>query len=125
MPLIVPATLARNLTPTSTRFVSEATPSGTALGLQMVAVVAVGAGTVTVTPADGVSMLPLSSTARLFSVTKPVTSGVQLYVQLSRPLAGCQVTPPSVDTSTPPTTPPASVAVPLTITLTPLCSVAP
>jgi hypothetical protein len=34
--------------------------------------------TLTVTPADGVSMLPLSSTARLLIVAGPATDGVQL-----------------------------------------------
>src|ERR1700704_4665632 len=47
----------------------------------------------------------------------PCTEGVQKYIQDSRPLAGCQVVPPSTETSTPPTTPPpASVAVPVMAT---------
>ena len=42
------------------------------------------------------------------------------------PFAGCQVLPPSVDTSTPATTPPpASAAVPEIVTWLPSCSVAP
>ena len=41
-------------------------------------------------------------------------------------VTGCQVEPPSVDTSTPATTPPPeSVAVPLTVTVLPLVKVAP
>ncbi len=47
----------------------------------------------------------------------PGVEGVQEYAQLARPLAGCHVLPPSIDTSMPPTTPPpASVAVPLIVT---------
>lgn len=38
------------------------------------------------------------------------------------PVAGCQVSPPSVDTSTPATRPPTSVAVPLTVTSDPLAT---
>src|SRR5204863_9241022 len=49
----------------------------------------------------------------------------QVYVQLVRPVAGCQVSPPSTDTSTPATTPPASVAVPVTVTVEPLWKLAP
>ena len=67
------------------------------------------------TTAVGVSRLPLSSTARLLMVAEPLVSGVQLYVQLPRPVAGCQVVPPSVETSTPPTTPPTSLAVPVIV----------
>src|SRR5262245_33833536 len=47
----------------------------------------------------------------------PGAVGVKVYVQVARPTAGCQVSPPSVDTSTPPTTPPPeSAAVPLMVT---------
>src|SRR6266403_3140127 len=83
-------------------------------------------GTVTVTPADGVSRLPLSSTARLLIFIEPEVKTVQLYVQLSRPLAGCHVCPPSSEISTPPTTPPPeSAAFPAIVTAFPSCSVAP
>ena len=41
------------------------------------------------------------------------------------PVAGCHVEPPSVETSTPATTPPTSLAVPETVLFTPSCSVAP
>src|SRR5262245_22784135 len=82
-------------------------------------------GIVIVTPADGVSRLALSSAARLLMVTKPEPIAVQLYVHVPRPLAGCHVTPPSTDTSTPPTTPPASLAVPVIVTAVPAGIVAP
>ena len=42
-----------------------------------------------------------------------------------RPLAGCHVVPPSVDTSTPPTRPPTSAAVPAMLTCVPLVNVEP
>src|SRR6267142_5657664 len=35
----------------------------------------------------------------------PCVVGVHAYVQLSRPVAGCHVVPPSTDTSTPATAP--------------------
>src|SRR5690349_7884217 len=44
---------------------------------------------------------------------------VHEYVQLVVPVAGCQVAPLSVDTSTPATTPPVSLAVPVTVTFPP------
>ncbi len=40
-------------------------------------------------------------------------------------MAGCQLAPPSVDTSTPATCPPASAAVPLTVTWAPLATEVP
>src|ERR1700682_1347125 len=59
-------------------------------------------------------------------LTAPCTVGVQKYIQDSRPLAGCQVAPPSTETSTPPTTPPpASVAVPVIVTGIPADTVPP
>src|SRR6202521_83877 len=74
-----------------------------------------GAPMFTCTPADGVSRFKLSSAARLLIVTwRWGALGIQVYVQFSRPLAGCHVAWPqvgstvvsqSVDTSTPPTTP--------------------
>src|SRR6476646_10584217 len=76
---------------------------------------------VTVLPADGASRLPLSSTARdrIVDVGLPCAAG-QVYVQLVVPVAGCQVVPPSVDTSTPATLPPPeSLAVPETVTVAP------
>ena len=76
--------------------------------------------------ADAAPRLPLSSTARLRIVTAPELPGVQAYVHVPRPLAGCQVGPPSTVTSTPPTTPPPlSVAVPVIAVGTPLSAVKP
>src|SRR5271169_3859385 len=87
--------------------------------------VCVPAPTVTVTPADGVSILPLSSVARLRRVAVLLPEAVQVKVQLPSPVAGCQVAPLSVDTSTPATTPPTSVAVPWIVTLVPVGTAAP
>src|ERR1700694_1798863 len=81
--------------------------------------------TETLTPLVGVSILPLSSVARDRIVALPTADGTQEYVHCSRPLAGCQVDPPSTDTSTPPTTPPpTSEAVPLIDTALFACTVA-
>src|SRR6185436_11692138 len=81
---------------------------------------------VTEMPADGISVLPLSSTARLLRTAVPLAAGVQVNVQLSRPVAGCQVAPLSKLTSTAATTPPPpSVAVPLMTTGVPASSSAP
>src|SRR3954452_19041029 len=93
----------RNLTPTSIALGSEVevTPGTVAL-LQM----EMGPWTETEMPAFGVSMLPLSSTARLRMIAVPFWFGDQVYVQLNRPTAGCQVPPPSTETSTPATVPP-------------------
>src|SRR5689334_7584076 len=97
MPVIVPDVSAVNLTPTS---VLEASESA-------------GVPGVTDTLADaGVPMFPLSSVARALIVAVPAAAGVHVYVHVPRPDAGCQVVPPSVETSTPPTTPPRSLAVP-------------
>src|SRR5262249_49166826 len=85
-----------------------------------------GRGTVIFTPALGTSRLALSSTARLIKCPELGVAVAQTYVQLSRPLAGCQVTPPSTDTSTPPTTPPpTSAAVPVMVTVVPYWTVEP
>jgi hypothetical protein len=71
------------------------------------------------TGAAGVSMLPLSSLARLFSMTAPTPLDGHVKVQFSRPAAGFQVCPLSTDTSTPATLPSASDAVPAMVTLLP------
>src|SRR5438067_2869986 len=121
-----PSWSAVNLTPTLTAALSDCDGvGGVTVDAQIVHGQALGA-TVTATPLPGVSRLPLSSTARLLIVTLPVLDGVQLYVQLARPLAGCHVVPPSVDTSMPPTTPPPeSLAVPVIVTATFACRLAP
>src|SRR5215472_12375843 len=117
-----PASVVRNFTPSSTELVSveEGFP-GTVEALHILHGHGRGA-TVTVIPADGVSMLPLSSTARLRKLTLPDLVGSQVKVHDERPLAGCQVRPPSTETSTPATTPPTSVAVPVMVTGVPTCA---
>src|SRR5207244_387983 len=59
----------------------------------------------------------------------PATVGVHVYVQLSRPAAGCHVAPPSMETSTPPIAPVTmelrSDAVPVIVTGTPLVATNP
>src|SRR4051794_7949691 len=50
---------------------------------------------------------------------------IQLYVQDVVPVAGCQLAPLSVDTSTPATMPPLSAAVPVTVTAVPSTTTAP
>jgi hypothetical protein len=71
-------------------------------------------------------MFALSSVARTMIDADPGDTGVQEYDQEPRPVAGCQVVPPSVEASTPPATPPPlSVAVPLTFTARPTGTVAP
>src|SRR5229473_3568467 len=83
-----------------------------------------GAVTLTVIPAAGTSMFPLSSVARVLIVAVPRVVGVHVYVQLSRPAStGCHVEPPFTDTSTPPTAPPpASTALPLIVVGLPDCA---
>src|SRR6185503_7940984 len=81
--------------------------------------------TETVLPADGISTLPLSSTARLRNVVCRVcglsAAGVHTYDQLVLPVAVRHVRPSSTDTSTPLTTPPpVSLAVPVIVTGVPL-----
>jgi hypothetical protein len=62
----------------------------------------------------------LSSVARALMVAEPSPVTAPLYVQVAVPVAGCQLTPPSSETSMPATTPPpASVAVPETVTTVP------
>src|SRR5690242_9846812 len=69
---------------------------------------------------------PLSSVARTRIVADPVVPGRHEYVQEARPVAGCQVAPSSVETSTPPTTPPpVSAAVPEMTVGEPAATVAP
>ncbi len=80
---------------------------------------------VTDSPAPGVSRLTLSSAARLLIDSVPTADALKVYVQFSRPLAGCHEAPPSTVTSTPPTRPPPeSVAVPETV-IGPTCALEP
>src|SRR5664279_514618 len=113
---MVPKVSVVNLTPTSTLLPSpESIPPGVAL----VPHTEHGQVTVTVVPVEGVSRLPLSSTARVLIVLDGLPCAIQLYVQLVVPVAGCQVAPPLVDTSTPATVPPESLAAPLIVTAVP------
>src|SRR5881275_1113612 len=76
-----------------------------------------GQSTPTAVPGPGVSMLPLSSVARVRIVVVGAPWAIQVYDQALVPVAGCHVSPPSVETSTPATTPPpVSAAVPVTVT---------
>src|SRR5215467_4263566 len=123
MPLINPALSLRNRTPTSIPCGSlfEST-AGVAVLSQMLH--GHSLYTVTVRPVDGCSVLPLSSVALLRIVSVPWTFGVQVYVQLPVPDAGCHVAP-SRETSTAPTAPPVSLAVPLIVMGTPNSIAAP
>src|SRR5262245_28231352 len=67
--------------------------------------------TLTFTTLAGFSRLPVSSTARLLMVVGPTSAGFQVYLQLLWPVAGCQVIPPSTETSTPPIVPSPSLQV--------------
>src|SRR4051794_36494733 len=101
MPLTVPKTSDLNLTPTSIGVGSPESGSAGVTPDQSEH----GQPTLRVTPLPGVPTLPLSSVARtlMFAVGLPWTA--QVYVQLVPPVAGCHVLPPSVETSTPATTP--------------------
>src|SRR5947207_5646636 len=72
--------------------------------------------TVTVTE-PAAPMLPLSSIPRARTVTVPLAGVLHENVQLVVPFAAAHVAPPSVETSTPATTPPTSDAVPDTVTV--------
>src|SRR5437016_3822905 len=108
MALTEPAMSEVNLTPSSAEFESEEKTVGLAAGLKRLKPCSM---TVTVVPAEGVSRLPLSSTARVLMVMLPGTAGTQLNDQVAEAaalarVAGCQVWPPSTESSTPATTPP-------------------
>src|SRR5712691_629993 len=114
---MTPSMSARNFTPTSTAFGSgTSTSHGTADPSQIVQGQLAGV-TVIVVGVFAPSRLPLSSTARLRILAVPSTPGLQLKLQLSRPMAGCHLAPPSTDTSTALTAPPPpSLAVPVMVT---------
>src|SRR5919107_227142 len=118
MPVTKPDWAARNFTPTSTAAVSgSAATAGVAVAGQREQGHAPGGvgpePTVTVRAADGISVRALSSVARDRISRVPSELGVTVKDQAPRPSAGCQDSPSSVDTSTPPTRPPVSVADPL------------
>src|SRR5262249_41496286 len=106
----------RNFVPSSTELVS---PSSRGAGGTVEAPQILQQGpatTLIVTPAEGISVLPLSSYARLLIATAPEPETVPVKVQLVVPVACAQVAPPLSDTSTPATMPPpASDAVPVTV----------
>src|SRR5207244_4015768 len=111
----VPKRSEVNFTPTSMELGSA--PSA-AVGASELPKMEHGHATLTVVPADGDSRLPLSSTARDLSTAEELPWADQVYDQLVVPFAGCQVVPPSVETSTPATTPPPeSLAVPWMVTV--------
>src|SRR3954469_21832337 len=118
MPVTNPPASDRKRTPTSIGLLSpDAVVVGVVVALQIVH------GHARAAPD---SRLPLSSTARVCRFAGPVVVGVKVYVQLWVPEASCQVGPPSVETSTPATTPPpVSAAVPVTVTGVPAVSVVP
>src|SRR5215207_3589935 len=121
MPVMVPNWSDLNLTPTSTELVSPASAAGGAIAFPQIEQ---GQDTFTEAPAPGVPRFPLSSVARTLIVVEGVPWAVQEYDQLEVPVAGCQVEPLSVDTSTPATTPPPeSVAVPVSVTWDPSVTV--
>src|SRR5215468_5424457 len=81
MPVMVPATSEVNFTPISTGLSGPpSTPTGAAVLGQMVQLLVHedAEPTETVTPAEGTSRFPLSSTARLLIVTDPDAPEVQL-----------------------------------------------
>src|SRR4029077_7756801 len=81
--------------------------------------------TLSTRPVAGASRFPLSSTARVRIVVLGFPWATQPYLQLVVPVAGCQLVPPSVETSTPATMPPpASDAVPETVIEVPSPTVA-
>src|SRR6266516_473556 len=118
MPVTYPSVCAKNFTPSSTDGVSVvAGVAGVRLPKMLYRAV-MASCTVDV----DAPMLALSSTARAWIgwVARPLAKKV--YVQLAVPEAGCQLTPPSVDTSTPATNPPTSAAVPCAVTCAPLAT---
>src|SRR5262245_27987093 len=128
MPETNPLISGRNFVPSSTELGSPSSSGagGTVAALQMLQGHERDAVTLTVTPAEGASMLPLSSKPRLLIVTLPTPATVPLNVQEVVPVAAAQVAPPSIETSTPTRTPPPfSVAVPVTVTAAPDENVAP
>src|ERR1700730_14997011 len=106
MPLIKPTASGWNLTPTSMALASLlSTCHGAADAPQMLHGQSADV-TVTARGVFAPSMLPLSSTARLRRFAVPSTPGLQVKLQLSRPVARCHLTPPSKEISTALITPP-------------------
>src|ERR1700750_1575214 len=103
-----PLVSGRNFVPSSTELGSPSSsePAGTVAALQMLHGHVREALTVTVTPAEGASILPRSSNPRRLLVTVPTPAPVPLNVHDVVPVAEPQVTPLSIDTSTPTRMPP-------------------
>src|SRR4051794_34086728 len=121
MPLTVPKTSDLNLTPTSTELASpESADAGVVPDHSEH-----GQPTLTVVPLPGVPTFALSSVARALMFAVGLPWAVHEYVQIVVPVAGCHVLPPSVETSTPATTPPASLAVPVIVVVAPSWRLAP
>src|SRR5213080_4923441 len=115
MAVIYPSTSLRKRSPSSTDAVSPSSSGagGTTVLLQIVQGHVRVAPSVRVMPAPGASTLPVSSNARLFTLTVPDPVAVHVNVHDAEPVAALHVVPPSVEISTPDTIPPpASVAVP-------------
>src|SRR6516165_5761020 len=124
---MVPYTSEVNFTPTST---GEVAPSSAVVGVKPLPQMEQGQLMLTFSALEGVSVLPLSSVARDSMVALGLPCApVQVYDHVvdapGVTVAGCQVPPPSVETSTPATTPPlVSLAVPVMVTGAPSGSAA-
>jgi hypothetical protein len=123
MPVTVPKVAVVNLTPT---LMALASPESTLVGVMLLPQIEQGQFTFTETPGPDVSIFPLSSVARERILVEGYPAAVHGYDhETVAPsgvviVAGCQVEPPSVDTSTPATLPPpVSVAVPVIATALP------
>src|SRR4030095_2333037 len=127
MPVMNSETSLLNLTPTSTaRRSPESVTEGTVVGFQTAVQGQMPAPIVTATPPLAVSVLPLSSTARLRIIAEPGAPGDHTKLQLAVPCATRHVAPLSTDTSTLATAPPPlSVATPVIVTRSPLCTAPP
>src|ERR1700704_6420437 len=98
---MVPAASLLKRTPSSVARPSlESAFVGTVLGAQ----IEHGHETFAVFPTRGLSTFALSAEARVRMTVPGCPWAIHGYVQLLVPDAGCQVVPPSVETSTPATT---------------------
>src|SRR5438105_6368798 len=129
MPVTTPNTSEVNFTPSSVECGSPASGAG---GLTAAPQIEHGHDTFTVIAGEGLPRLPLSSTARALMVVLGLPCAAHGYDQLTDApagelsVAGCQLAPLSVETSTPATTPPPlSVAVPEMLAWLPSCSASP
>src|SRR3954471_24340304 len=117
MPVTVPATSEVNFRPSSTAPLSPSSAPTLAVLFHSEHGHVAAPPPFTVTPGPGVSTLRLSSIARVWMVAAPVDGAFHVNDQFARPVAVFHVVPPSTETSTAPTVPPpASLAVPVTVT---------